>query len=481
MNSLPSPHTTAKQPLSNGSAQPTVLDVQTINIFADKNEDVTQLKMKNKLRPGDDVCNVGVIDRGGLHNTDANSPLPWLKTPSLESSHSLPNLVIENNEQQDVPQNQITTSTGCDPTVRNSCTDINSSQASPGSGSVSSSVSGTSLHHLSVVKNNVKSQSRESVDIETEELQNLLSKEDTSPCQKSVNSQNITVCVNNNNNRLSKVLENIPLLYIPHTKQLVSVNNNQSNKHSFTENEKVPCDSYHISSMTEQSYAQLKTTTDHEPIPCNQIVMAFAGGQSDTASVSSNPDAFSQGPRERTLSNPDSDHSSCTGNVLSQDSDVSITSDGTVTNTQAAPESQTSSVMPSGQHRLNADNFDVISVDSLSKMSIDRDSPRSTLNHNSALGSYTKNLTDASSFSSVSSISTSTDFSMSATSCSEDYHDLKGVIMDTDDAGFMEVNLHSRNSFERSRNSSQDSGIDEKHCHQGAKPKRRTISGFFSR
>ncbi|XP_033756620.1 TBC1 domain family member 14-like [Pecten maximus] len=77
--------------------------------------------------------------------------------------------------------------------------------------------------------------------------------------------------------------------------------------------------------------------------------------------------------------------------------------------------------------------------------------------------------------SSLSSLSTCTDFSVSAASI--DDGEGTGLCIDTGDGGFMEINLHSRNSFDRCKNGSQDSGIDDR----GAKPKRKGISGFLSR
>ena len=77
--------------------------------------------------------------------------------------------------------------------------------------------------------------------------------------------------------------------------------------------------------------------------------------------------------------------------------------------------------------------------------------------------------------SSLSSISTGTDFSISAASL-DDYGEGTGHCIDTGDAGFMEINLHTRNSFER-KNPSQDSGFEDK-C---SKPKRKSLSGIFSR
>ena len=78
--------------------------------------------------------------------------------------------------------------------------------------------------------------------------------------------------------------------------------------------------------------------------------------------------------------------------------------------------------------------------------------------------------------SSLSSISTGTDFSVSAVSVGDDHGDSKFVMCDGEE-GFIEVNLHGRNSYETSKNSSLDSGFEDR----GAKPKKKGFSGFLSR
>lgn len=85
--------------------------------------------------------------------------------------------------------------------------------------------------------------------------------------------------------------------------------------------------------------------------------------------------------------------------------------------------------------------------------------------------SLLRTFTDASS---LSSLSTGTDFSVSAASL--DDGEGTGHCIDTGDGGFMEINLHSRNSFER-KNPSLDSGFEDKH----SKPKRKGITGLLSR
>ena len=79
--------------------------------------------------------------------------------------------------------------------------------------------------------------------------------------------------------------------------------------------------------------------------------------------------------------------------------------------------------------------------------------------------------------SSLSSISTGTDFSVSAVSLGDEYGESRLVMCDGDEGTFMEVNLHGRNSFEPSRNSSSDSSFEDR----GGKPKKKGFSGFLSR
>jgi hypothetical protein len=77
---------------------------------------------------------------------------------------------------------------------------------------------------------------------------------------------------------------------------------------------------------------------------------------------------------------------------------------------------------------------------------------------------------------SLSSLSTCTDFSISAASIDEGC-DGTGLCIDTGDGEFMEINLHSRNSFERKKNPSQDSGFEDR----GSKSKRKGLSEFLTR
>lgn len=72
--------------------------------------------------------------------------------------------------------------------------------------------------------------------------------------------------------------------------------------------------------------------------------------------------------------------------------------------------------------------------------------------------------------SSLSSISTGTDFSVEP-------GESRLMMCEGDENTFIEVSLHGRNSYETSRNSSLDSGFEDR----GAKPKKKGFTGFLSR
>jgi hypothetical protein len=59
----------------------------------------------------------------------------------------------------------------------------------------------------------------------------------------------------------------------------------------------------------------------------------------------------------------------------------------------------------------------------------------------------------------------------------DDGCDGTGLCIDTGDGEFMEISLHSRNSFERKKNPSQDSGFEDR----GSKSKRKGLSEFLTR
>ena len=285
--------------------------------------------------------------------------------------------------------------------------------------------------------------------------------------QKFYNVQDIAVPVNYNNNRLSSVLESIPLVYIPSTRQLLASSNDHAIDKKSAEQEaeiSKDSDSKMCSDSTQgegvlalgnhvdlQSYrvrespmlGRHKNHTNGDDISLDNLSQENSHQIQDSTSFNTS------------MSEPDS---TCTLlRPASQNSSDSTNSEGD--DSSAGHEEQS--------HHAEAED----ALDELSNISIDRDSPRNTLQRTN---------TSASSLSSISSLSTGTNFSASAASYSDDYLEARGVPLDMEEGGFMEVNLHSRNSFERcSKTSSTDSGIDES-C-RGAKPKRRGITGFLSR
>ena len=295
------------------------------------------------------------------------------------------------------------------------------------------------------------------------------------PSPTGVNSDDIKIEMNGGNNRLSAVLENIPLLYIPHTKQLVSMASQGKEKH--VNSNSSPVSPQHKSSKSQEPEESSIENSHGEPVVGrNHTENGHVSPSHEALSVSNSPIPLQNYQTlDTSLNDSHTNLLNCSEPdvtfALSQDSDASSTcrSEHTVIHQEDY----------NSQERKNSRSvdFEEDTFECMSKVSLDRDSPRNTLQRTNTMGSLSK--ADASSFSSISSISTATDFSASAASCSDDYLELRGC-GDVDESGFMEVNLHSRNTFERSRNSSQDSGIDEKQC-LGAKPKRRGLSSFFAR
>lgn len=214
------------------------------------------------------------------------------------------------------------------------------------------------------------------------------------------------------NNRLSTVLQNmqLPLVYIPTTRQLVTDKNEI------------------------ERYRKYSRSTGVSEEPCL--------GERNSGS---------------TLSEHDSNQSTSTETILNID-DIDQSSEIIkLTNVDTGSLGETDSLL-----RLKES-------DQLTCSSFDLDSGIHRVHTGDSL---LRTFNDASS---LSSLSTCTDFSVSAASI--DDGEGAGLCIDTGDGGFMEINLHSRNSFERCKNGSQDSGIDDR----GAKPKKKGISGFLSR
>lgn len=212
-------------------------------------------------------------------------------------------------------------------------------------------------------------------------------------------------------NKLSSVLETLPLVYIPTTHQLLAGNREESN--------------------------------------CSKT----NGFKNEDSQVK----------HSQSLSDIDSSQSTSTETILNCDyNDCEITDDqfrSLNINLETSSLGETDSLL-----RLKE-------ADQLTCHSFEIDT---SLHRSNTGDSLLRTFNDASS---LSSLSTCTEFSISAASIGEDGTEGTGLCIDTGDGGFMEINLHSRNSYERSKNTSQDSGIDDR----GAKPKRKGISGFLSR
>lgn len=422
---------------------------------------------------------------GGGSNTDV-SPSKKDGTSNLcdgvvnghELSVSLPNL----NDGDDISLK--TDNCKNEKNVRSSLSDIYDNKLSPGSvilSSPNSSVNSTSC---------LLSKSPEPLETSPNEKHSLLSKDrlnssdEQSPLKTNSSPAKVgevTVTMDGSANRLSAVLENIPLFYLPQTKQLISSPEHQ--KMSAAENSLDATDSAEVASPVPKaaSCSQAEDSSNSRIVPVNSdpdhaegIVIGGPSATANTNGTSSEPAVLeaSGGACPPSLEGSESE---CSTLALSQDSDSfrAVRSHPPLNSTQQS-QGKTDS------RSLKSSDFDEIS---LSRVSIDRDSPKNTLHRANTIGSLP--LGDGSSFSSISSISTSTDFSISTTSYTDDFIEIRAPTLSSPveerDGAFVDVSLNARNSYERSRNSSMDSGIDEKQCHSGAKPKRRGLSGFFTR
>lgn len=266
---------------------------------------------------------------------------------------------------------------------------------------------------------------------------------------KSSETENLSVTVGPNNNRLSAVLENIPLLYIPHTKQLVSIGsartstvaeqqNGPSSNDGFTDDyiDDAHCDRIHTK--------QTESCTG----PAGQDLEI--NGMGAVSSCDRNCTVVTEPLHSQNASLSNS-HS-----ILSQDSQL---------NDNLPTEEPPNSITPHP-----------------STCKLTNDGQAAVENTNNA-----ESKADASSFSSISSISTGTEFSASAAS-GEEPTEPKCQSSTNEDIKFVEINLQSKSSFELTSDGSQDSGtdhVDEKTTNQqagqGAKPKKKGLAGFWSR
>jgi hypothetical protein len=268
----------------------------------------------------------------------------------------------------------------------------------------------------------------------------------------------LSVNLNPTNNRLSAVLENISLVYLPQTKQLVpagknapdscpdlgSINNNVETDmvRDGPEGAENPCTA--LSTSTIKHFPRLEAKLDSGP----SLSPSF-----DLNSSSSITDpTFSS-------------------TILGEESDIA-THSTVILCKNGDDEAQ--DVQPA-QGNFPQKNVDI-------------------LHHIADVQTSFHSKADGSSFSSISSLSTGTELSISAASCS-DLESAEKVIVDSEEAGFVEISLDARSISEQKlaqRNSSKDIAIEERlphlftshhasHPTNGAKPKRKGLTSFLTR
>ena len=262
----------------------------------------------------------------------------------------------------------------------------------------------------------------------------------------------VTVTLSPDDKGLSAVLQNIPLVYIPGTKQLGLATAQISN-----------CKECASASETSDVVSSLKELSLENPS------IKLPAVQEDIIDI----------VRERHCSKTESEVSTGNYSVASSQlmSDASTCSDKTIVETYNGDKSFDGSISSSAA-LVNCSDLDQISLSDDHNATGESRTEVPLIKRTDTSGSL--GTADAVSFSSIGSVSTGTEFSLSAASFSDDISDLR-PIADTDDSGFTEVSLQSGNTFERSRNSSQDSGFEEKQQAMGAKPKRRGLTSFLSR
>ena len=445
------------------------------SVFDNKEaEDIDRLKSKMKLKLG------SPLDVSDAKDKPLSPRLCDNAVNGHELSISLPNL-----NETDI----ISLRTNCnnEKNVRSSLSDIYDGKLSPTSVICSPN---SSVNSTSCLLSKSQEPRSESSECSPNEKQALLRQQGDSVHQNSMKSTgmktgDVTITMDGSGNRLSAVLENIPLFYLPQTKQLISLS---------PEHKKVSMetpDSGDLPNTPVENSAQRPASSNQEQCSTSNELSALGtnsdnvyGNHAEENVTTSPPTNCKPLAAEANACHPEGQlqtrnrrlsseaESECSTIGLSQDSDASSSCRTVLNHSQILSQSQGKS----DNRSLKSSDFDEIS---LSRVSLERDSPKNTLHRANTIGSLP--LGDGSSYSSISSISTGTDFSLSAASYTDDFIEIRSGLPEGDEREFMEVNLNSRNSFERSRNSSMDSGIDEKQCHQGAKPKRRGLSGFFTR
>lgn len=282
---------------------------------------------------------------------------------------------------------------------------------------------------------------------------------------------NNDIVVNGQPSHLSAVLENLPLVYIPQTKRLVPMTSDIVTQQS----ESLQCNT----SM--QSMSPNKTLENQD---CNtSLDVTLTDCLDSTVCCESDRRNDTQSNNSITFSN----HSDA----------ASVQSDNTVKSQQESL-SQGMSIQPHlhiprpSNSTSEEEEGDSESANELTKLRTS--SQHSHKSSDSSVEGGTSSIAreDESSFSSVSSLGISTDISATTTSSSEAdaSENAKPTVKEIkNEQEFVEINLNSRNSYERAPNSagSQDSGIGDVQQQlqvgqaHGLKSKRKGFTAFLSR
>ena len=270
----------------------------------------------------------------------------------------------------------------------------------------------------------------------------------------------LPVMLNATNNRLSAVLENLSLVYLPHTKQLVPAGKNVPDLGSINNNIEAE--------LVRDGPEGAENPTESGPTPSPSKLKHFPRLE---AKLDSGPSLM---PHHSHDSNSSSSIAEPTNNsaLLSQESDISTHSTVILCNHDHDKAQDIHSAQ--GNFPLHGIN--------------------DSLGDEADMHSNFLSKADDASFSSVSSLSTATELSISAASISD--LEAEKVILDSEDAGFVEISLDARSICEpklKPMNKSKDIKVEDRLSHpfpaqptshpcvNGAKPKRKGLSSFLTR
>ena len=386
----------------------------------------------------------------GFSQNDCELSEIWAKVPvGMTSTHelsaSLPNLAMLPDSAAQSEPTEITSYTA------NSLSDIFHQ--------IDSSESNLGLESVMMSEVQTDSGCHDCSSKEQEGLSNSLPVESDSngSVQNSKSSDGENANASPNNNRLSAVLENIPLLYIPHTKQLVSVGASSCKSPDSAKE------------LQNGPYFLVTDGADN----CSAISICSSVG---SQSIDGEPTEQGTVPQDSIGNN--------TPQQMSCDSDSNAVSEPLSSNI-ATPSFQSS--LSSRGSKFDADSNLTESRDSSQHPSICKAIENKDPSPSTCMLENAESKADASSFSSLSSISTGTDFSVSAASGDDPLPvESKTHTATNEEGGFEEINLQAKSSFEICREVLQENAIDDKSIDQhqsghGAKPKKKGISGFWNR